>query len=165
VWVEPITGFEAGNVTLVEIPTGEETWDNIVAFYQPAIMPTADKPLSFSYRLQWLDQHEPAKLAKVLNTRRGFVMDSDDHLYVLDFSKGEAQGDKPADWLPEVLMKVNSGDAKILDQRVMKNNETGGWRAFFKLDVPEKTNLLELSCELKDKDMPISERWMYQWRR
>lgn len=165
VWVEPITGFEAGNVTLVEIPTGEETWDNIVAFYQPAVMPTADKPLSFSYRLQWLDQHEPGKLAKVINTRRGFVMDSDDHLYVIDFSKGEAQGDKPADWLPEVAMKITSGDAKILDQRVMKNNETGGWRAFFKLDVPEKTNLLEMNCELKDKDKPVSERWMYQWRR
>jgi len=30
----------------------------------------------------------------------------------------------------------------------MKNSETGGWRAFFKLDVPEKTNLLEMSCDL-----------------
>jgi hypothetical protein len=55
---------------------------------------------------------------------------------------------------------------KLVDARAMKNPETGGWRAFFKLDVPEKTNLLELTCELQDKDKKvISERWSYQWRR
>jgi len=48
---------------------------------------------------------------------------------------------------------------------VMKNPETNGWRAFFKLQIPEKTNLIEMNCELKDKDKLISERWMYQWRR
>jgi glucans biosynthesis protein len=47
----------------------------------------------------------------------------------------------------------------------MRNNETGGWRAFFKLDVPETTNLLEIMMELKDDKKVISERWMYQWRR
>lgn len=165
VWVEPITGFDNGNVTLVEIPTGEETWDNIVAYYQPTEMPTADKPLNFSYRLQWLDQHDPEKLAKVTATRRGFVMKSDDHEYVLDFTKGEAQGEKPSDWLPGVDVKITNGDAKVIDQRVMKNNETGGWRAFFKLDVPEKTNLLEMSCDLLDSKTAVSERWIYQWRR
>ena len=165
VWVEPIIGFDKGNVTLVEIPTGEETWDNIVAFYQPTEMPTAEKPLDFSYRLQWLDQKEPGKFAKTLATRRGYVMDSKDQLYVVDFTKGEIQGDKPADWVPDTLVKITSGDAKILDQRAMKNPETGGWRAFFKLNIPDKTNLIEMTCELKDKDKVISERWMYQWRK
>ena len=165
VWVEPLTGFDAGNITLVEIPTGEETWDNIVTFYQPAKMPTADEPLNFSYRLQWLDEHEPGKLAKVTSTRRGFVMDTINHLYVVDFTKGEAQGDKPAGWVPGIEVKIASGKAKVLDQRVMKNSETGGWRAFFKLDIPADTNLIEMSCELKDKEAVISEHWMYQWRR
>ena len=58
-----------------------------------------------------------------------------------------------------------AGEAKVIDQRVMKNSETGGWRAFFKLDVPESTKLLELTCELKDGAKVVSERWMYQWRR
>ncbi len=165
VWVEPLTGFDGGNITLVEIPTGEETWDNIVTFYQPAKMPTADQPLNFSYRLQWLEEHEPAKLAKVTATRRGFVMDSINHLYVVDFTKGDAQGDKPADWVPGIDVKIAGDKAKVLDQRVMKNNETGGWRAFFKLDIPKDINLLEMSCELKDKEAVVSEHWMYQWRR
>jgi periplasmic glucans biosynthesis protein len=165
VWVEPISGFDKGNVTLVEIPTGEETWDNIVAFYQPEELPTATKPFSFSYRLQWLDQKDPEKLSKCTSSRRGFVMDSDDHLYVLDFTAGESGKDKNSEWTPKVKTKITAGEAKILDQRVMRNRETGGWRAFFKLDVPEKTTLLEMSCELMDADKPVSERWVYQWRK
>jgi len=168
VWVEPITGFDGGRVTLVEIPTGEETWDNIVCFYEPGKMPTATQSLDFSYRLQWLDQHEPpAGLAKVLASRRGFVMDSDDHLYVLDFSAGSAEASAlNKEGVPNVAVTLSSETTKLVDARAMKNPETGGWRAFFKLDVPEKTNLLELTCELQDKDKKvISERWSYQWRR
>jgi glucans biosynthesis protein len=60
---------------------------------------------------------------------------------------------------------ISSGQAKVLDKRVMHNRETGGWRAFFKLDIPAQTNLLEMMCEMKDGSKVISERWMYQWRR
>jgi glucans biosynthesis protein len=166
VWVEPVSGFGAGSVTLVELSTGEETWDNIVAMWSPKNLPaTPAEPLRVAYNLHWLDQHEPGKLCKVLNTRRGFVMDSDDHLYVIDFSAGEMPAPAKADWVPDIDLQISSGEAKILDKRVMKNAETGGWRAFFKLDVPEKTNLLEIMSELKDGEKVISERWMYQWRR
>ena len=167
VWVEPITGFDKGKVTLVEIPTGEETWDNIVAFYEPEKKPTTTEPLSFSYRLQWLDQHVVPDLARVIATRRGLVMDSDDHLYVVDFTEGKV----PAaalnkEGVPDVAVTINGGEAKLLDARAMKNPETGGWRAFFKLDVPEATKLLELTCELHDREKKVvSERWMYQWRK
>lgn len=166
VWVEPVNGFEKGAVVLVELPTGEETWDNIVAMWKPETVPQSpDTPLRFAYRLLWQDGHEPAGLCKVTATRRGFVMDSDDHLYVLDFSAGASTQTRPANWLPEVQVQVNSGTAKVLDARVMANPETRGWRAFFRLDVPADTPMLELMCELQDDGVPLSERWIYQWRR
>lgn len=166
VWVQPLKGFGKGAVTLVELSTGEETWDNIVAMWSPEKIPSSpDEPLEVEYRLDWLREHLPGTLARVVSTRRGFVMDSDDHLYVVDFSPAEGDAARPKDWLPEVKVTTASGVAKVLDQRVMKNPETGGWRAFFKLDIPDKTNLLELTCELKDKEKVISERWSYQWRR
>ncbi len=166
VWVEPVSGFGAGSVTLVELSTGEETWDNIVAMWSPKNLPaTPSEPLKVAYNLNWLDQHEPAELCKVLNTRRGFAMDTDDHLYVIDFAPGTAVLPAEKDWVPEIGLEATGGEVKVLDKRVMKNSETGGWRAFFKLDVPEKTNLLEIMCELKNGPKVISERWMYQWRR
>jgi glucans biosynthesis protein len=167
VWVEPVSGFGAGAVTLVELSTGEETWDNIVAMWSPKKLPaTPAEPLKVEYKLLWLDQHEPGKLCQVTSSRRGFVMDSDDHLYVIDFAKGGENGEgKAKDWTPDIDVVLSSGEGKVLDKRVMRNNETGGWRAFFKLDVPATTNLLEIMMELKDGTKVISERWMYQWRR
>lgn len=169
VWVVPESGFENGAVVLVELPTGEETWDNIVAMWKPDTVPdTPEQPVNFSYQLLWHAGHEPAGLCRVMATRRGFVMDSDDHLYVLDFDAGskDAAIAEAKDWLPEVSVKVAAGKAEVLDARVMRNSESDGWRAFFKLDVPAETTLLELTCELLDSDgRSISERWQYQWRR
>ncbi len=174
VWVEPVSGFGKGAVTLVELSTGEETWDNIVAMWKPDTLPaTPQEPLKVEYKLNWLDQHEPESLCKVVSSRRGFVMDSDDHLYVIDF----ADPRKPAaaktatatphdkDWVPDIDVVLSGGKAELLDKRVMRNHQTGGWRAFFKLDIPDSTNLLELMMEMKDGKEVISERWMYQWRR
>ncbi|MBK8092304.1 MAG: glucan biosynthesis protein G [Verrucomicrobiaceae bacterium] len=166
VWVEPKSGFGAGAVTLVELSTGEETWDNIVAMWSPKKLPTTpQEPLKVAYDIQWLDQHEPGGLCKVTSTRRGFVMDSDDHLYVIDFAAGKEPVPGTPDWVPEIELVVSGDAAKIIDKRVMKNAVTGGWRAFFKLDVPDSSKLLELMCELKNGDKVISERWMYQWRK
>jgi len=166
VWVEPIKGFSKGSVVLVELSTGEETWDNIVAMWRPSELPKSPtEPISFEYRLAWQDEQLPGLLCKVISTRRGFVMKADDHEYVIDFTKGGLNLKKPQDWVPDVDVVVNGDPAKVLDKRVMFNRETGGWRAFFKLDVPDSTNLLELMCEMKDGDRIISERWMYQWRR
>lgn len=167
VWVVPESGFENGAVVLVELPTGEETWDNIVAMWKPDTVPdNPGQPLSFAYRLLWHAGREPEGLCKVAATRRGYVMDSDDHLYVLDFDAGSAAASEDKDWLPGAAVHVTSGKAEVLDARVMRNAESGGWRAFFKLDVPAETSLLELTCELQDQaGKAISERWHYQWRR
>jgi glucans biosynthesis protein len=130
-------------------------------------MPTQTDPLTFSYRLQWLDQHQASDLALNTASRRGFVMDTDDHLYVLDFTAGKIDPALlNAERVPNVVVTLAGGAAKVLDARAMKNSETGGWRAFFKLDVPAETKLLELTCELQDKNKKVvSERWMYQWRK
>lgn len=168
VWVEPVKGFGKGSVALVELSTGEETWDNIVAMWKPAALPqTPTEPLNVEYRLAWLEEQLPGLLCKVTDTRRGFVMDSKNHLYVVDFTKGamDLNKSKSADWVPDIDVIISNGSAKVLDKRVMHNAASGGWRAFFKLDIPDTTNLLEMSCELKDKEKVISERWMYQWRR
>jgi glucans biosynthesis protein len=93
-------------------------------------------------------------------------MDSDDHLYVIDFAPQKVtRNPQDKEWTPDIDVVLSGGEGQVIDKRVMKNNETGGWRAFFKLDIPEKSNLLEIMMELKDGKKVISERWMYQWRR
>jgi glucans biosynthesis protein len=69
VWVEPIGDWGPGSVQLVEIPTDDETNDNIVAFWTPAAPVRAGDRLDYRYRLSWLD-HEvsPVGLARVVAT-------------------------------------------------------------------------------------------------
>src|SRR5208283_5674238 len=53
VWVEPVGNWGVGAVRLVEIPTPDETSDNIVAFWVPANPLPANEAFEFEYRLRW----------------------------------------------------------------------------------------------------------------
>jgi glucans biosynthesis protein len=107
--------------------------------------------------------------AKVTATRWGLETvtkdEPNDYIFVLDFSRGKIAEGKPTDWVPGVEVNLNGGAAKLLDQRVMANPQTGGWRAFFRLLIPPDTKLLEMTCDLLDNKKQFSERWNYQWRR
>jgi glucans biosynthesis protein len=72
VWIEPIGPWGAGSVQLVEIPTDDETDDNIVAFWTPAAPARAGDALDIRYRIYWAAE-EPAApgVARVIATRRG----------------------------------------------------------------------------------------------
>ena len=58
---------------LVEIPTDDETHDNIVAYWRPDTAGQSGDTLSFDYRLYWQDAEPnyPTDLAKVVATRIG----------------------------------------------------------------------------------------------
>jgi glucans biosynthesis protein len=163
-----VEGFGRGSLYLIEIPTGEETWDNVVTMWEPEKPPTAADPLRFAYNLSWLNE-KLYDLAKVTATRWGLESvtkdDPNDYLFVLDFSRGKPGEGQASDWVPGIEVNINGGVAKLLDKRVMANPQTGGWRAFFRLKIPPDTKLLEMTCELLADKVPVSERWNYQWRR
>ena len=52
-WVEPDGSWGPGRVELVQIPTPDETNDNIVAYWVPDQVPPPGQPLDFSYRMHW----------------------------------------------------------------------------------------------------------------
>ncbi|MGH8258483.1 MAG: glucan biosynthesis protein, partial [Steroidobacteraceae bacterium] len=73
VWVEPKGSWGRGAVMLVEIPTRDETNDNIVAFWNPERKPQRGEELLFAYRLFWCRRNPvgPKKLATTGATRTG----------------------------------------------------------------------------------------------
>lgn len=52
-WIEPRGDWGKGVVELVEIPTADETNDNIVAFWKPDTLPALGEPMEFNYRIHW----------------------------------------------------------------------------------------------------------------
>lgn len=168
VWVEPVEGFGRGNLHLIELPTGEETWDNVVTLWEPDNQPATGKPMRFAYNLHWEREHLHA-LGKVTSTRQGQTPSAAGQppvqVFVVDFSKGSLVADKPPGWSPACTVHVANGLAKVLSQTVIANPHTGGWRCTFTLFIPPSTSIAEFACDLLDGDRPVTERWNYQWRR
>ncbi|MEX2518898.1 MAG: glucan biosynthesis protein D [Paracoccaceae bacterium] len=71
VWVEPLGDWGRGAVQLVQIPTADETFDNIVAYWTPERPPKPGDALSFDYALHWVKRDPEPEVASVIATRQG----------------------------------------------------------------------------------------------
>ena len=87
-----------GRVELVQLPTPDETHDNIVAYWVPAQLPAAGQPLELSYELAWQgDAQQRPPASWVTQTRRGYgfsklsaAEQASQPQYVIDFAGDEA---------------------------------------------------------------------------
>lgn len=71
-WVEPIGDWGPGAVSLLELPTSDETNDNIVAFWTPAKPAKAGDRYRYKYRLRWIaGEPLPAGPARVVDFWKG----------------------------------------------------------------------------------------------
>ncbi len=72
-WVEPQGQWGKGSIYLIEIPTNEEIFDNIVAFWVPDARPQPGQEIRLTYNLSWgsrvPDIYSP--VARVTATRTG----------------------------------------------------------------------------------------------
>ena len=68
-YVEPIEGFQGGQIQLVELPTAAEFNDNVVAFYVPEKPVKAGDELHFRYRLNWSGTEPETPLARLVDLR------------------------------------------------------------------------------------------------
>ena len=102
VWIEPLANWGKGRVLLSEIPTDDETNDNIVAFWQPDARRCPGAQLELAYRIHWC-QRAPVQpsVAICVGTRigrggvTGFVQPNPKNLrkFVIDFAGGDLRTD------------------------------------------------------------------------
>lgn len=163
-WVEPVGSWGAGSVRLVELPTPDETNDNIVAFWAPDVLPPIGEPIEFEYRLHWaLDQiHPPAGFT--VATRRGHSKTHEPDLerFILDFD-GPYLSKHGSD--PDLEVVVSAGDgAKLMYTTVQKNPHNGTWRVAFGLRADGSSRPVELRCFLRKSPHVLTETWTYLWQ-
>jgi glucans biosynthesis protein len=159
-WVEPLGDWGPGRVELVQIPTGDEFNDNIVAFWVPDRVPAPGAPLEVSYRLSWRLDGAIGPLGRVVQTRRGAVGE-DVTRFVVDFSGG-ALDKLPREGAPELVAWCDPR-AELLEQRVYPNAATGGWRAVLHVRRKEKDEPVELRAFLNGPEGTVTETWSYVW--
>ena len=155
-WVEPKGDWGTGAVELVEIPSGRESNDNIVAFWRPAQGLTAGHPAVYAYRLSWLAQPAlPKGLGEFVATRSGASLDGKRRVFILDIvGAGEKTDGLRLD------LGVSAG--KVSNPTLRSNLALHGLRASFEVD-PGDADLIEMRMRVMRGDRPVTETWLYRW--
>ena len=171
-WVEPRGVWGKGKVELVEIPTADETNDNIVAFWIPASLPEVGKPINLDYRLHFTRDeaklHDP-ELAWVKQTMRstGDVKQSNlirepdgTTALIVDFVGPALKALTPD--APVTTQVTTDDNTKLVQNDLRYNPVTGGWRLTLRFNVIDNKKPVEMRAYLVKEDKPLSETWSYQ---
>jgi glucans biosynthesis protein len=164
-WVEPQGGWGPGRVELMQLPTPDETNDNVVAYWVPERVPAPGQPLDFAYRLHWqgeLQQRPPSGWA--VQSRRGFgfvpqgqARDPNEVQYVVDFD-GPALRALPADAVVQAVVSAGA-NARIVERNAYRNAATGTWRMTVRLTRLQPSLPAELRAFLQTGDHALTETW------
>jgi glucans biosynthesis protein len=169
-WIKALGDWGEGRVELVQIPTDREIFDNIVAYWVPARLPAIGEPLTLSYEMIWHYANESPRPpgGRVIATRAGKnKMENarypDARLFVVDFAGGrldDLHPEKPV----EGVVSVGRG-AKVVEQQVLRNHFTGGWRLAIHVLLDEKAakrmDPVELRAFLRLGEDVLTETWSY----
>jgi glucans biosynthesis protein len=167
-WIEPKGNWGAGAVQLTEIPTVDETFDNIVAFWNPAAKPKAGDELLYSYRMYWCTQPPYVMpLAQCVATRTGLggvVGQKRGYFswrFAIDFAGGEL-ATIPGNATVEPVITASRGQIEISSARPL--NSLQGFRAMFDIrPLDDSTDPIDLRIFLRRNGQALSETWIYQW--
>ena len=166
VWIEPLGDWGAGQVQLIEIPTDDEIYDNIVAFWNPADAPQPGDELSFYYALHWVDDApDDSELAPTVATRIGAggvpgQPRPDGHLkIVVDFQGwelsglGQDEGVEPEITVPEGVTLEQAYALPVVG--------TDRWRLVFDISA-EGVETADIRAYLSRDGAPLTETWLGQ---
>ena len=167
VWVAPLDKWGEGAVHLVEIPTDDETFDNIVAYWAPAEPFKSGQTRRYRYRLSWLDEPPfPADVARATGTwtgmggRPGYKRPDGVRKFVIDFQGKVFEGLGRNDGV-ELVVTTSRGDVSnsynhpVVDQRER-------WRAFFDIKA-DGTEPVDLRAFLRKGSVALTETWISQY--
>jgi periplasmic glucans biosynthesis protein len=159
-WIVPRTLWGEGRVELVEIPTKSDTNDNVVAYWVPNTVPEPGKMGAWSYTMYWYGENPNVSPGgRVVATRRDRGTVDGAYRFVIDFA-GKKLDSLPDDTVLRGVVTIASGDetAQLLDQQVVKNPVTGGWRLSFQIK-PLRGDPVELRAFLDQGGNSLTETW------
>ena len=167
-WVEPKGDWARGAIQLVELTAPNETFDNIVAYWNPAVPPQPGDELLYGYRMYWGTQLPAGPtLAQTVATRTGLggvVGHNREYFswrFAVDFAGGELAALAKSTEV-EPVVTVSGGTVETPSARPLQS--TGGFRVMFDLKPPDDSvEPIDVRLFLRHRNQPLTETWMYQW--
>lgn len=162
-WVTPVGSWGPGRVELLQLPTPDETNDNIVAYWVSDQGLKAGQPLDLAWRVDWQGEassRPPGAWVAQTRVGRSFApLAADQRQFIIDF-QGPALASLPAG---EAVQAVVSSDtnAVVEDSPVWRLDATGDWRLALRLKVLDPRRPVELRAFLRRGSDALSETWTY----
>jgi glucans biosynthesis protein len=165
-WVEPVGDWGPGMVQLVEIPTDDEIYDNIVAYWLGEKPVAPGQEVRLDYQLHWVkDEPYPAVTGRVFSSRTGAggvpgqPRPPGVVKFVIDFEGGQLGTLGREDG---VEAEVSASSGKISGVYALPVVGTKRWRAVFDL-APAALDPVELRLFLRRKGVALTETWLSQY--
>ncbi len=166
-WVEPQGEWGEGRVELVEIPTDNEAFDNIGAFWTPQEPLPTGKPSAFRYRITALSTTDRLHgYAQAQHSFSGSDLE-DGHVeghgtkrFIVDFAGGDL-----AYYLSDpdrVEISASATAGTITTRIVQPNPAIKGFRTIVDASLPDGQTA-ELRIFLRSRGRPLSETWTSTW--
>lgn len=159
-WVAPQGDWGEGRIELVQIPTKSDINDNIVAFWVPNSVPQPGGMAAYAYTIYWYAESPIfSPSGRVVATRRDRGTAENAYRFVIDFA-GKKLESLPEDTVLRGVVSIASGEqsAELLDQQVVKNPVTGGWRLTFQIRRLQNEPI-ELRAFLDQGGTALTETW------
>lgn len=164
-WVQPVGDWGPGRVELFQIPTPDETHDNVVAYWVPEKLPAAGEPLDFSYEVAWQgDTQQRPPNGWAVQSRRGIGYSKLDAQaraaqvqYVIDFT-GPALDALPAGAAVQAVVTADA-NGRVLEQLAYPNPAGKSWRLALRVERVDATRPVELRAFLQHGNHILSETW------
>jgi glucans biosynthesis protein len=169
-WIEPQGDWGEGVVELIEMPTTDETNDNIVALWAPKTPLEPGKEFSFGYKLiAMLDSSDLHPGGRVVNTYQakpkalgsGEPVTDGSRRFIIDFAGGDLDYHLKQPEKVEIVPSIAYG--RIDRAFIVPNRKTEGFRAFIDV-VVEPGQLAEMRAFLRAGGKTLTETWSYPWR-
>lgn len=169
-WVEPVGDWGPGRVELLEIPTNDETNDNIVAFWVPDQAPQAGQTLVYRYRIKAIGDAESLHAGgRAINTYQGKpkAAGSGEEVlpgtrrFLIDFAGNDLAyyALDPA----RVTIDASVSKGQVVRTFLAKNPKIDGFRAGIDVAVP-LGETVDIRAFLRAGERALTETWIYPWK-
>jgi periplasmic glucans biosynthesis protein len=159
-WVQPVGDWGPGRVMLLQLPTPDETEDNIVAAWVPATLPPPGQALELAYRLHWQgDKPTQPPSGHTTQSRRGrswAAPVAGEVQHVIDFD-GPALRALPAG--AQVTAVASAGEGGRITEARAYPHPQGGWRLQLRAVRSQPNQPLELRAYLQHGPHALTETW------
>ena len=169
-WIEPHEGWGEGGVQLAELPTDDESNDNIVAAWTPKANFEAGRSMTYGYRITALtNDSRLTPSARAVNTFRAApralgaaeAPPPGATRFLIDFTGGDLGYYLSDPTLVEVIATTSAG--RVLRTFLAPNTHISGFRAGVDIAL-DAGQSCDVRVFLRAANKALTETWTFPWR-